>query len=129
MEWTLHDINFAVEPYESPDLPPDAGTLLQQMALQATALVTLMALIVFVAAEVAAKQRRPPEPPASFNRRERRGSDLDPREAPRARSRGGDEQGGADVQVWSEDVDRLQDPSSSGQSQPRTISWSAGPGH
>ena len=95
----------------------------------------LMALTVFVASEMATKQRRPP-PPSSFNPRERRAAipaEGEPR-APRAGeydARHEMEQ----VQVWSEDVDvdrqhqQSLSSGSSGKPQPRTVGWSAGPGH
>ena len=96
--WTLHDIDFAVAPYEQPELPPNAGTMVQHMSLQLGALVTMLVLSAFIVAEAATKQRRPP-PPASFNRRERhtgsRADDEGDAAYERERERRGSARGGA----------------------------------
>eukprot|EP00964_Phaeocystis_antarctica_P038522 scaffold22034_cov61-Phaeocystis_antarctica.AAC.1 len=96
--WTLHDIDFAVAPYEQPELPPNAGTMVQHMSLQLGALVTMLVLSAFIVAEAATKQRRPP-PPASFNRRERhagsRADDEGDAAYERERERGGSARDGA----------------------------------
>jgi hypothetical protein len=60
--WTLHDIDFAVDPYTQPELPPNAGTMVQHMSLQLGALVTMLALSVFIVAEAATNQRPNPDP-------------------------------------------------------------------